>query len=203
MAHAANSRCGSSRERVLLTLVLYTLVRSGEALSGESSLMGDAASKPAGGAREAPASAAMHAPLVLSLAQRDSDVRTFSATEFRSRSYAQSDSGEPAREGILGDNAAFEGTVWQRMAEYRSQDRVRLLTLWQTRGSTLSLQAGKRGGPSLQWSSPWMMRDGATKGLFDRLLSVPLRGISNGSRNPAVRTTPEPAKQLPSAAGTP
>jgi hypothetical protein len=200
--YGANSRSSSIRDRMLLTLVLYALVRGGEALAGEIPAIDDSASKSSEVPRAAPASAAMHAPLMLSLDRYDNDLRTFSATEFRPRTHAQSDFSETSRDSILGDKASFEGTVWQRMAEYKSQDRVRLLTLWQTRGSTLSLQAGKRGGPSLQWSSPWMMRDGATKGLFDRLLSVPLRGISNGSRNAAVRPAPEPGKQ-PVAAAAP
>ena len=189
----------------LLTLVLYGLVRSGEALAGDQLFTEDPASKPDPAGTHAPReSAPLRSPLSLSL-DRGGEQQKFSATEFRPRVRAQSEFDEPTTDSIIGDKASFEGSVWQRMAEFKSQDRLRLLTLWQTLGSTLSLQAGKRGGPSLQWSSPWMMRDGASSGLFDRWLSVPLRGISNGSRNAAVRPTPEPAKQVnpPTTASVP
>jgi len=88
------------------------------------------------------------------------------------------------------DTPMLQGTsVWEQLAEYRSQNRVRLLTLWQTKGSSLSLQAGKRGAPSLQWSTPWVHHEGgASRGLFDRLLPRPRTGTSN-SRG----TLPRPA----------
>ncbi len=59
---------------------------------------------------------------------------------------------------------------WQRLADYRSQSRVQLLTLWASPRNMVSLQAGKRGGPSLQWSSRVMNRGGATRGLLDRFV---------------------------------
>jgi hypothetical protein len=80
-------------------------------------------------------------------------------------------------------------SVWQQLAEYRSKGRVRLLTLWQTRGSSLSLQAGKRGAPSLQWSTPWVHHEGGpSRGLFDRLLPSPRTGAGN-SRGTLPRPT--------------
>lgn len=192
----------------LLTLMLYGVVQSGEALAGDPLSGIDPAHKPdPAGAHEPHNStseaAALHSPLSLSLERKD-DLKTFSPTEFRPRVRVQSGSDEPIIAGIIGDKASTEGSVWQHMSEYKTQDRLRLLTLWQTRASTLSLQAGKHGGPSLQWSSPWMMRDGASSGLFDRWLSVPLRGITNSSRNAAVRPATEPTKANPTtAAGAP
>lgn len=76
-------------------------------------------------------------------------------------------------------------SIAQEIAQFKSQDRVRLLTLWQSRASSLSLQAGKRGAPSLQWSTPWMHRDATSRGLFDRLLAVPPRSFGNSSRGGA------------------
>jgi hypothetical protein len=83
-------------------------------------------------------------------------------------------------------------SVWQQLAQYKSQDRVRLLTLWKTQSSTLSLQAGRHGAPSLQWSTHWVKREDASRGLLDRLFSPPSR---NTNRSTAVR----PASALVSA----
>lgn len=90
-------------------------------------------------------------------------------------------------------------TVWQRLAEYRSQDRVRLLTLWESRGSAVSLQAGKHGDPSLQWNSRVMNHDGSTRGLFDRLLSVSFGGAHDGSHATAPAASAAPAAAKPAA----
>jgi hypothetical protein len=85
-------------------------------------------------------------------------------------------------------------TVWQRMSEYKSHDRVRLLTLWESSGSTVSLQAGKRGYPSLQWTSRVMNGGGSTRGLLDRLFAVSLAGAGTRLRH---------TDQSASAAATP
>ena len=83
-------------------------------------------------------------------------------------------------------------SVWQQLAQYKSQNRVRLLTLWQTQGSTLSLQAGRHGGPSLQWSTPWVNREDASRGLLDRLFPRPSRSANRS-------TVARPASALVSA----
>jgi hypothetical protein len=49
--------------------------------------------------------------------------------------------------------------------------------LWETRGSNVSLQAGKKGDPSLQWSSSWTSQGRTSHGLLDRLLSASLNGM--------------------------
>ena len=65
----------------------------------------------------------------------------FSATDFSPRKHTVLDA-EPAA-AAYSDTPMLHGTtVWQRMNDYRSHDRVRLLTLWQSSGSILSLQAG-------------------------------------------------------------
>ena len=69
-------------------------------------------------------------------------------------------------------------TVWQRLSDYRSRDRVRVVTLWETGGSSVSLQAGKKGDPSLQWTSRLMNRGGATRGLLDQLFATSLGGVA-------------------------
>jgi len=49
--------------------------------------------------------------------------------------------------------------------------------------SSVSLQAGRHGMPSLQWSTPWMHRDVASRGLFDRFLTVSPHSGGGGSRS--------------------
>jgi hypothetical protein len=201
---AAKARSGSIRDRILFTLILYALVRSGEVLAGDQATIADAPSKSVvAGAREPRIFTAATPTSLFSLERSDTDVKTFSATEFRPRIRAQSNSEQGLSPGFgAGEMPLFEGrTVWQRLAEYRSADRVRLLTLWQTHASTLSLQAGKHGGPSLQWSSPWMMHDSASRGLLDHLFSVPFRSVPNTSPNSfrsnlARPPDPAPVKQL-------
>jgi hypothetical protein len=86
------------------------------------------------------------------------------------------------------------------MSEYRSHDRVRLLTLWESSESTVSLQAGKRGDPSLQWTSRSMNRGGSTRGLLDRLFAVSLAGAGNRLRR---SDRPTGAAAAPSQASVP
>jgi hypothetical protein len=69
-------------------------------------------------------------------------------------------------------------TVWQRLSDYRSRDRVRVVTLWETGGSSVSLQAGKKGDPSLQWTSRLMNRGGATRGLLDQVFATSVGGVA-------------------------
>jgi hypothetical protein len=100
----------------------------------------------------------------------------FSATDFSPRKHTVFDV-DPAV-AAYSDTPMLRGTtIWQRMNDYRSRDRVRLLTLWESSGSILSLQAGKRGDPSLQWTSTAMNRGGATRGLLDKLFSVSIAGV--------------------------
>jgi hypothetical protein len=72
-----------------------------------------------------------------------------------------------------------------------------LLTLWQTGGSSLSLQAGKGGAPSLQWSTPWVHREGASRGVFDHLLAEPARAAANNLRSSISRPTGAAAQAKP------
>jgi hypothetical protein len=92
----------------------------------------------------------------------------------------------------------WNSTVWQQMADYKSRDRVRVLTLWESTGSSVSLQAGRHGDPSLQWTSRWMNHGGSTKGLLDQLFNVSLSGAGNKLRSLSRSTTSQeqPAKQI-------
>ena len=98
------------------------------------------------------------------------DPKSLSGKDFRprGRSILDTDFQVNVADGALIDDT----TVWQRLAEYRTHDRVRVLTLWESGASTVSLQAGKKGDPSLQWTSRLMNHGGATRGLLDRLFPV-------------------------------
>jgi len=207
----STARCGSLRDRILLTLVLYAMVRTGQALAGDQASGTDSKLSDARAGEPLPSSSQrsssqrssslLSAPLPASLFSTDrsfADGDGFSATEFRPRRRPP-DAAEVASAGSGSRAPMLQNTsVWQRMTEYKSQDRLRLLTLLETRGSTVSLQAGKRGGPSLQWSSRRMNRDGATRGLFDRLVSAALRETGNSPRPSPSRSVAAPAAIKPS-----
>ncbi len=58
----------------------------------------------------------------------------------------------------------------QRLSDCEAPAGVSLITLVRTRGSSLSLQAGRHGEPTLRWSSRNMNRGEASRGLFDNLI---------------------------------
>jgi hypothetical protein len=159
------ARCNTIQDRSLPGFLLIALLCCGDAMADEhASTPGAAPGSTIAGLFTLP---------------KDAGATTFSSTDFRPRKRTVFDrdpvSGTSAESPVLENT-----TVWQRMSEYRSQDRVRLLTLWESSGSAVSLQAGKRGDPSLQWNSRFMNHDGSTRGLFDRLLSVSFGGAHNG-----------------------
>jgi hypothetical protein len=107
----------------------------------------------------------------------------FSPTEFRPRRQGLLEAADARHEGSVIDAPMLgDSSIAHELSEAKTQERVRLLTLWQSRASSLSLQAGKRGAPSLQWSTPWMHRDAASPGLFDRLLLVAPHGFGSTGR---------------------
>jgi len=181
------------RDKVLVGLVLFTLVRTGEALAGDQAWIGNGGLKPDFGdfRRSSPAAPALiTAPELFTPAAADK--QEFSTTEFRPRKRSMLDA-DPVSNSF-GDAPMLRGTtVWQRLSEYRARDRVRVLTLWESGGSTVSLQAGKRGSPSLQWTSGAMIHGAATRGLLDRLFAVSLAGAGNRLRRPDHRPANAPA----------
>jgi hypothetical protein len=197
----------SDLSNISLTLVLCTLVRGGEVFAADAAADADAKAK----ADEINAqSASQPAAMILSdpvlLARQFSTPAPLSSTEFRPRPTAESES-QMSRGGfIMDEHLIGTTTVWQQLSQFRSDDRVRLLTIWQTRASSVSLQADKHGGPSLQWSSPWMIRGRSSNGLLDRLFNVPSRGIASrigaptGSPKGAAMVTPAPSPPKPAEA---
>jgi hypothetical protein len=181
---------GIVREKILMTLALYSLVRSGEAFAGGSAPGAD----PTVLALDAHA-AAVPAPALISdpavAVKQISPAAPTPPSEFRPRATALYEA-DAHRGGFVVDEPMLANSmVWQNLEQFRSADRVRLLTIWQTRASTVSLQADKHGGPSLQWSSPWMIRGRTSQGLLDRLFNVPARGAI-ASRGSTARPTPPP-----------
>jgi len=181
-------------DRSLPGFLLIALFYSGEAPADEhASNPGAAPGSTITGLRQSPPTAAalIVDPEFFSL-PKDTGARVFSSTDFRPRKRTVFD-GDPVF-GTSVDAPILENTtVWQRMSEYRSQDRVRLLTLWDSSGGAVSLQAGKHGDPSLQWNSHFMNHDGSTRGLFDRLLSISFGGAHNSAHGAT------PASSAPAA----
>lgn len=188
-------------DRILVGLVLITLVRTSEALAGDQASIANAELKTgAGNLRQSAQRMTAMAPSPgFFVAPAATDAPAFSATEFRPRKHTLFDR-DPAV-GAFADAPMLRGTtVWQRMEEYKSRDGVRLLTLWESSGSTVSLQAGKRGDPSLQWTSRTLNRGGSTHGLLDRWFSVSLAHAGEGFHRSS-RPTKLPAEAKP--AGVP
>jgi hypothetical protein len=183
IAAASDTRCQHVRDSMLLTLVLCGVVRASQALAGDQSAGAESTPRhdPAN-SRGAPATTAQMFSTPFVSAKPLSDVDVFSATEFRPRrrSLVNVDPSLGGR-SIIDAPMLQSNSLWEEMAEFRAQSRLRLLTLWQTHGSSLSLQAGKRGAPSLQWSSPSVHRDSGSRGLFDRLLPAPELASQRGN----------------------
>jgi len=106
------------------------------------------------------------------------EAKTFSTKDFRPRGHSILDS-DP-RLNLEDDALVHDTSVGQQLAEYRVRDRIRVLTLFQSHASELSLQAGKRGSPSLQWTSRLSNWRHGSRGLLDRLFPVTVNSEGNG-----------------------
>jgi hypothetical protein len=127
------------------------------------------------------------------------EMPVFSSTEFRPRKPGLLEAAEADSEhSVIDAPMLADASIARELSGAKTQDRVRLLTLWQSRASSLSLQAGKRGAPSLQWSTPWMHRDSDVRGVFDRLLLAAPRSIGSIVRGggPRQAGAMAPAKPL-------
>jgi hypothetical protein len=167
-------------KRIPPTLLVFMLVSTAPVLAGE----------------QATSDFPLHAsasPRSFSLGRPGAENPVFSATEFRPRKSSMQ-AEDPARQASpFFDAPMLQGTsIGEQLAQSRSQDRVRLLTLWQAKGSTLSLQAGRHGGPSLQWSTPWVNREDVSRGLLDRLFPAASRSAAYTYRSAAARPASAP-----------
>src|ERR1700733_3679701 len=122
-------RCVGIRDRLLLGLVLLTLAHTGDVLAGEQTSLVNPTQDP--DPNKLRRSLLPDMP-TLETAQLFSvpvltDKPGFSSTEFRPRKRGVFDD-EPVNP--LGSAPMLrDTTVWQRMSEYKSHDRVRVLTL--------------------------------------------------------------------------
>jgi hypothetical protein len=194
-------------DRFLVGLVAITLVRASEALAGEQAPETGAVGRlEPGDARQStilPASL-FGAPGKYSMSGMPD---TFSREEFRPRGRSILESDPHAD---LDDDKLISGTtVWQRLSEFRAHDRVRVLTLWESGLGSVSLQAGKKGTPSLQWTSRMMNSGEAAHGLFDRLLPAASSGgkgasVGGGVAHPMAHSaSPQPGvRGEPAGKGT-
>ena len=164
---------------------MFTLFRAGEALAADQAPVDPAAAKPG------PTDSHQHTALSTSLfAAPDSfsvsglpEPKTFSMKDFRPRGHSILDS-DP-RLNLEDDALVHDTSVWQHLSEFRTHDRIRVLTLFESHASELSLQAGKRGSPSLQWTSRLSNWHQGSRGLLDRLFPVTISSESNGSHGSA------------------
>jgi len=182
----------------MLTLVLCALAHGSKALAGEAAELSDPSLAPKPFHPQLPALAwpiDTPSPGVIAPPSQDD----FSVTEFRPRRPAST--ARAITDYGSSDPMFRTTTVWQRLNEFRAQDRVRVLTLWEVGGSNVSLQAGKKGDPSLQWSSSWTNQSRASHGLLDRLLSASLNGLisraSSAHFAPSSGSLPKPINSEP------
>lgn len=205
-----------ARRRLFLGLVAFTIIRAGEALAADQAVH----PAPAPGRNDPrppmPVSAAPFAPFApqfsswtaLSLVPREyalppmAESRSFSSKDFRPRGHSVFDT-EPGAAGP-GDNLMIDRTAWDRLQEFRNRDGFRVLTLWESRVSAVSIQTNRRGDPSLQWTSRLMNRGGATRGLLDRWMPASVfRSFSRPSAAASSKTPSPLAASHPGIATIP
>ena len=193
-AHGSATRERGRCDKMFVGLVLWTLVHTTEALAGDQAPLSGTTARPDFNDLRPPTplSASMFPIPALYQAADLPETKTFSTQEFRPR--AQSILNPDTHVAAVNDDALMNRTtVWQRLSEYRSHDRFRLVTLWEGGGSSLTLQAGRKGDPSLQWTSRLMNRGGAPRGLLDELFSR----SSGGAAGRALHFAPHPINADP------
>jgi hypothetical protein len=194
-----------ARRRLFLGLAAFTIIKAGEALAAEA--VHPALTPGRNDPRPPmPVSAAPFAPFApqfslwtaLSPVPREyslppvAESRSFSNTDFRPRGHSIFDTDPSIAGAGVSDNLMVDRTVWQTLQEYRNRDGVRVLTLWESRASAVSIQTNRRGDPSLQWTSRLMNRGGATRGLLDRWMPASVFRSFSRSAAPASSKTPSP-----------
>jgi hypothetical protein len=117
------------------------------------------------------------------------ETKSYSPTEFRphGRSIFDADPKLNPPAGTL----TSDQNLLQRLNEYRSRDRVRVLTLWDTGASAVSIQTDHKGDPSLQWTSHLFNKGGAKEGLLDHFFPVSVFG---GSTHITRSATSQPSR---------
>lgn len=179
------------RNHLLLTVAVVTLLRAGGACAGELAFTATT-DAPHGLASRQPFSATalpdvtqhytlsdplLTAPREYRLSEIP-ETKSYSATDFRprGRSIFDPDSRLSVPVDGLGSNKSKD--LMEQLRQYKSHDHIRVLTLWDTGASAVSIQTDRRGDPSLQWTSHLFNRGGATNGLLDQLFPVSVFGGS-------------------------
>jgi hypothetical protein len=187
------NRAWGLRDGLFVGLLVITLMRPGEAAATERAALPGSDAKPnlqplASPGPLWPASAMPSLPDTYRALDLSGGTLLPPPT-FRPRGRSILDKDDEAQDGPTGAPLMRSTTVWQRLSDYRARDhRVRVLTLWEAGGTSLSLQAGRRGDPSLQWTSRMMSRGGSTHGLLDEVFKKSLgavlgRGLRGASRS--------------------
>jgi len=90
-------------------------------------------------------------------------------SDFRARAHSPTGPAAPLKPE---DSLMSDTTTWQRLAnDYRGQHRLRVLTLWDAGWSSISLQAGRHGDPSLQWTGHLFGHGETHHGVLDNWVS--------------------------------
>jgi hypothetical protein len=191
---------GGNCTRALIGVAMLTLLGTCDALAGDAAA--EFGAKPRGDDLRTPSAGGtksfvgplfapqLNVPGTYSLPDL-TESKSYSPKDFRprGRSVLEVDPRAPAQ-----DNLAFDTSIWQRLDEYRNRDKIRVLTLWESGASNVSLQADHKGGPSLQWTSRLMNRGGATHGLLDRLFPVSTFGTGTSHSLMTRSTNSSPLK---------
>ena len=98
----------------------------------------------------------------------------FPAGEFRRRGRSLNEVVAPAEPQVA--MSRLDTPMGQRLSDYRWHGQIRVLTLWESGANSLSLQAGRHGSPSLQWTSRMTQHGGAPHGVLDHLFAVSVAG---------------------------
>jgi len=165
--------CSGAREALIVAMLLYGLAQSCEALASDQSANVLKDIQPMAGGTPLSMAFTPTAATMAAAAANDHEYRKIGTLDSRSTPEFQPAFQSPPLQAT---------SAWQRLADYRAQGRVQLLTIWESSRSTVSLQTGKHGGPSLQWSSRGMNRGGATRGLLDRFVASSLNAAGLGPR---------------------
>ncbi len=179
-----------------LALALWTLAHAAEALAGDQAAAGGAATAAPGNSSHPVQLSALMNPIPDPFRTSEAAQPSSRAAEFRPRGRSSAQPVDLPR-AVDDESIMRSSTVWDRLTESRSRDGVQLVTLWHTGGNSLSLQAGRKGDPTLQWTSRLMSRGNGPHGLLDDLFSTTVgnsagRSLHLLSRAAAAEAAPKP-----------
>jgi hypothetical protein len=176
-------------DRLLLSAAILALLRAGGACAGDTAVVAPAETPHGPALRQTFSPTALpefskHYTLTDPLLTAPREYRlgemlqtkAYSATDFRPRGHSifDADPRLSAPVDVLGSNKSRD--LMEQLRQYKSRDHIRVLTLWDTGASAISIQTDRKGDPSLQWTSHLFNRGGATNGLLDQLFPVSVFG---------------------------